>query len=146
MNDLLYLKQEGVQDSIIAELLASKASAKPEAPPEIVFNDLLLVRGLLKKDRPGRLVLKGEALSWVDGVDPRENFEMSVPGLEKIWYTCQAQTSGEVCFQINLRAVRGETWAFRDVERATGSTEHVATVMDTLRERFPKAPFGAASH
>ncbi len=146
VNDLLYLKQEGVQDSIIAVLLASKASAKPEAPSEIVFNDLLLVRGLLRNDRPGRLVLAGETLSWVDGVDPRQNFELSVPGLEKIWYTCQAQTSGEVCYQINLRAVRGETNSFGDVNRATGSTEHVAAVMNALRERFPKAPFGAPSH
>lgn len=146
VNDLLYLKQEGVQDSIISVLLASKAAAKPAPPEELVFSDLLLVRGFLKKDRPGRLVLKGETLSWVDGVDPKENFDLSVPGLEKIWYTCQAQTGGEVCFQVNVRAVRGATYSFGDVGRETGSTEHVAAVMGALKERFPKAPFGANAH
>lgn len=146
VNDLLFLKQEGVQDSIIATLLASKANAKPAPPEEIVFNDLLLVRGLLKKDRPGRLVLKGETLSWIDGVDPKENFELSVPGLEKIWYTCQAQIGGEVCYQINLKAVRGASYSFGDVGRETGSTEHVAAVMGALKERFPNAPFGANAH
>ena len=145
VNDLLFLKQEGVQDSIIATLLASKVT-KPEPPKEVVFNDLLLVRGLLKKDRPGRLVLAGERLSWIDGVDPKENFELSVPGLEKIWFTCQAQTGGEVCYQINLRAVRGASYSFGDVGRATGSTEHVAAVMAALKERFPNAPFGANAH
>jgi hypothetical protein len=146
VNDLLFLKQEGVQDSIIATLLASKANAKPQPPREIVFNDLLLVRGLLKKDRPGRLVLDGETLSWIDGVDPKENFELSVRGLEKIWFTCQAQTGGEVCYQINLRAVRGARYSFGDVGRETGSTEHVAAVMKALRDRFPNAPYGANAH
>lgn len=146
VNDLLYLKQEGVQDSIIAALLASKASAKPKEPEEIVFNDLFFVRGFLKKDRPGRLVLKGETLAWIDGVDPKENFELSVTGLDKIWYTCQAQTGGEVCYQLNFRVVRGPSYSFADVQRETGSTEHVSAVMNTLKERFPAAPYGAASH
>lgn len=146
VNDLLYLKQEGVQDSIIAALLASKASAKPKEPEEIVFNDLLFVRGFLKKDRPGRLVLKGETLSWIDGVDPKENFDLSVSGLDKIWYTCQAQSGGDVCYQLNLRVVRGPSYAFADVERETGSTEHVAAVMNALKERFPAAPYGPPAH
>ena len=147
MNDLLYLKQNGVQDSVISALLATKEKAT--APPaESVFNELLLVRGFgpLRRDRPGRLVLKGDTFSWVDGSDPKENFDFRVPGLEKIWYTCQAQTSGDVCYQINFQIVKGPRYSFADVSRATGSNATVKSIMETLRSNFPRAPFGAPDH
>jgi hypothetical protein len=151
MNDLLYLKQNGVQDSVISALLATKdAEAKKAAapPPELAFNELLLVRGFgpLHRDRPGRLVLKGETFSWVDGADPKENFDFRVSGLEKIWYTCQAQTAGDVCYQINFQIVKGPRYSFADVSRATGSNATVKSIMETLRSNFPRAPFGAADH
>ena len=151
MNDLLYLKQNGVQDSVISALLATKdeEAKKAAAPPaEITFNELLLVRGFrpVRRDRPGRLILKGETFSWVDGVDPKENFEFQVPGLERVWYTCQSQTSGEVCYQINFQIVKGPRYSFVDVSRATGSNATVQAVMETLRKNFPRAPFGAPDH
>ncbi|HEY6140760.1 MAG TPA: hypothetical protein VI670_23645 [Thermoanaerobaculia bacterium] len=151
MNDLLYLKQNGVQDSVISALLATKeAEAKKAAAPpaETVFSELLLVRGFgpLHRDRPGRLVLKGDTFSWVDGTDPKENFAFQVPGLEKIWYTCQAQTAGDVCYQINFQIVKGPRYAFADVSRATGSNATVKAIMERLRSDFPRAPFGAADH
>ncbi|MGH7484973.1 MAG: hypothetical protein ACREMY_05100, partial [bacterium] len=103
MNDLLYLKQNGVQDSVISALLATKdleAKKAAAAPVETAFNELLLVKGWgpVRRDRPGRLVLKGDTFSWVDGADPKENFDFQVSGLQKIWYTCQSQTAGEVCY------------------------------------------------
>jgi hypothetical protein len=151
MNDLLYLKQNGVQDSVISALLATKdAEAKKAAAPpaELAFNELLLVRGFgpLHRDRPGRLVLKGETFSWVDGADPKENFDFKVSGLERIWYTCQAQTAGDVCYQINFQIVKGPRYSFADVSRATGSNATVKSIMETLRSNFPRAPFGAADH
>src|SRR6185369_12572988 len=108
MNDLLYLKQNGVQDSVISALLATKdveAKKTPAPPAETAFNELLLVHGWgpLRRERPGRLVLKGDTFSWIDGADPKENFEFQVPGLEKVWYTCQSQTAGDVCYEINFQ-------------------------------------------
>ena len=147
MNDLLYLKQNSVQDSVISALLATKEKAS--APPaELVFNELLRVRGLgpLHRDRPGRLVLKGDTFSWVDGSDPKENFDFRVSGLEKVWYTCQAQTSGDVCYQINFQIVKGPRYSFADVNRAAGSNTTVKAIMETLRSSFPRAPFGAPDH
>ena len=147
MNDMLYLKQNGVQDSVISALLATKEKAS--APPaETMFNELLLVRGFgpVHRDRPGRLVLKGETFSWIDGSDPKENFDFKVSGLEKIWFTCQAQTAGDVCYQINFQIVKGPRYSFADVSRATGSNATVKSIMETLRANFPRAPFGAADH
>ncbi len=151
MNDLLYLKQNGVQDSVISALLATKDAEAKKAtvpPAEIAFNELLLVRGFgrLRRDRPGRLVLKGETFSWIDGSDPKENFDFQVHGLEKIWYTCQSQTAGEVCYQINFQIVKGPRYSFADVSRATGSNATVKAIMETLRSHFPRAPFGAPDH
>jgi len=152
MNDLLYLKQNGVQDSVISALLATKeAAAKLAAAPpaETVFNELLMVHGWgpLRKERPGRLVLKGDTFSWIDGKDPKENVDFQVPGLEKIWYTCQSQPSGDdVCYQINFQIVKGPRYSFADVSRATGSNATVKAVMETLRKSYPRAPFGASDH
>ena len=151
MNDLLYLKQNGVQDSVISALLATKeAEAKKAAAPpaETAFNELLLVRGFgpLRRDRPGRLLLKGDTLSWIDGADPKENVEFQVSGLGKIWYTCQSQTSGDVCYQINFQVVKGPRYSFADVSRATGANATVKALMETLRKEFPRAPFGAPDH
>jgi len=151
MNDLLYLKQNGVQDSVISALLATKdaEAKKAGAPPEeTVFSELLLVRGFgpLHRDRPGRLVLKNDKFSWIDGADPKENFTFEVPGTEKIWFTCQAGTAGDVCYQINFQIVKGPRYSFADVSRATGSNATVKSIMETLRSNFPRAPFAAADH
>ena len=151
MNDMLYLKQNSVQDSVISALLATKEleARKAAAPPaETVFNELLLIHGWgpLRRERPGRLVLKADTFSWVDGKDPKENFDFQVRGLEKVWYTCQAQTSGDVCYQINFQIVKGPRYAFMDVSHATGSNATVKSIMETLRSNFPRAPFGAPDH
>lgn len=151
MNDLLYLKQNSVQDSVISALLATKDQEAKKAaagPAETAFNELLLVHGWgpLRRERPGRLLLKGDTFSWIDGTDPKENFEFQTAGLEKVWYTCQAQTGGDVCYQINFQIVKGPRYSFADVSRATGSNATVKAVMETLRKDFPRAPFGASDH
>jgi len=151
MNDLLYLKQNGVQDSVISALLATKTAEEKKAvapPAETVFSELLLVRGFgpLHRDRPGRLVLKDDTFSWVDGADPKENFVFRIGGLEKVWYTCESQTAGDVCYQINFQIVKGPRHSFADVSRATGSNATVKSIMETLRTNFPRAPFGPSDH
>ena len=151
MNDLLYLKQNSVQDSVISALLATKDQEAKKAaagPEETAFNELLLVHGWgpLRRERPGRLLLKGNTFSWIDGTDPKENFEFQTTGLEKVWYTCQSQTAGDVCYQINFQIVKGPRYSFADVSRATGSNATVKAVMETLRKNFPRAPFGASDH
>lgn len=151
MNDMLYLKQNSVQDSVISALLATKEleARKAAAPPaETVFNELLLIHGWgpLRRERPGRLVLKADTFSWVDGKDPKENFDFRITGLEKVWYTCQAQTAGDVCYQINFQIVKGPRYSFMDVSHATGSNATVKSIMETLRSNFPRAPFGAPDH
>src|SRR4030095_8638168 len=96
----------------------------------------------LKKNGWGRLVMQGDLLSWVDGSDPKKNFEFQITGLEKVWFTCQARTPENFCYQINLQIVKGARYRFRGVKQEAGSNASVIKVMDTLRKPFPQIPFG----
>jgi hypothetical protein len=149
--DLLYLKQNGVLESTIAALMATSggtpaapraAPAASAAPRELAFNDLVLVKQGLKKDRAGRLVMRGDSLSWVDAGDAEKNFEFQVTGLEKAWFTCQARTPENFCYQINFQIVKGARYQFRDANHESGSNASVRAVMDALRRYFPEIAFG----
>lgn len=159
INDLLYLRQNGVQESIIAGLMASArpgaqplpgparapgAGAPPAAPEELAFDGLVLQKAtFLKKNRPGKLILSGDTLAWVDGSDPKENFSFQIGGLEKVWMTCQARTPENFCYQINFQIVKGARYRFQDMGRETGSNAAVLKLMEGLRTYFPKLSFGA---
>jgi len=153
VNDLLYLKQNGVQESTIAALMATPAAApaapataKATAPAELVFNDLVLLKPklrFLKKDRDGHLVMQGDGLSWVDSRDPTKNFTFQTTGLEKVWYTCEARTPENFCHQINFQIVKGDRYRFQDSGRDSGSNAAVVEVMDALRTYHPNLAFGA---
>ena len=150
VNDLLYLKQHGVLETIIGALMATRGTAPmapvaaAAAPSELSFDGLVEVRStFFKKNRPGRLIMHGESLAWVDGNDPKNNFEFHISGLEKVWFTCQARTPENYCYQINLQIVKGALYRFRDVNQESGSNTSVVKVMDALRSYFPKVAFGS---
>lgn len=144
LNDLLYLKQNGVTDSVIGFLLQAREAgklkaAKPAEPEEIVFNDLMYTR-FLRPARGGRLVLKDETLSWFDSGDSKHNFEFQVGGLARVWLTCEQQTPAAVCHELNFEIVKGDKHTFRDMNRESGSNAAIMKVLDTLKEKFPKLP------
>jgi hypothetical protein len=152
INDLLYLKQNGVVESTIVALMA-KGAAAPEATAApvpvagassepITFDDLVM-KATWKRDRPGRLVMQGDSLAWTDANDPEKNFEFKTTGLEKVWFTCQARTPENFCYQINFQVVKGARYQFQDRNRESGSNEAVLKVMDTLRAHFPQLVYGA---
>jgi hypothetical protein len=154
VNDLLYLKQNGVQESTIAALMATPAgapaaapaTAPATAPAELVFNDLVLVKSkllFLNNHREGRLVMQGNGLTWVDARDPKQNFTFQTTGLKKVWYTCEARTPEDFCHQINFQIEQGDRYQFQDSGRESGSNAAVLKVMEALRRYFPTLAFGA---
>jgi hypothetical protein len=147
VNDLLYLKQNGAQESTIAALMATNAGAPAApavAPSEMVFDNLVLVKtGFWNKNREGRLVLHGDVFNWVDNSDPKENFTFQINGLEKVWFTCEARTPENFCYQINFKIIKGDRYRFRDGHRDSGSNAAVVKIMDALRTYFPQLAFGA---
>jgi hypothetical protein len=153
VNDLLYLKENGARESTIAALMATRAGtpAAPAngpvvAPSELIFDDLVLVRtGFWKKDHMGRLVLHGDTFAWEDPSHPKENFTFQVSGLEKVWSVCEARSSGNFCYQINFKIVKGDRYRFRDSHRESGSNAAVTKVLEALRTYFPRVTFATPS-
>jgi len=151
VTDLLYLKQNGVLESIIGALMATRAGIQaapgaapaPTAPQELAFDNLVLVgKAFWRTSRSGRLVMRGDSLAWVDEGDPKKNFEFQITGLEKVWFTCQARTPDSFCYQINFQIVKGARYRFRDVNQESGSNASVLEVMEALRRYFPRVVFG----
>lgn len=147
VNDLLYLKQNGVPESTIVALMAKGAAAPGVpaagvAPNSMSFDDLVMTSPM-KRNRPGRLVMQGDSLAWSDANDPDRNFEFQTTGLEKVWFTCQARTPENFCFQINFQIVKGAKYQFQDRNRETGSNASVLKVMDALRTYHPQIVYGA---
>jgi hypothetical protein len=142
INDLLYLKQNDVGESTIAALMATAAGpsgAPGVAPAEMVFKDLVLVnRGFWKKDAEGRLVMRGDTLSWENPRHPDKDFTFQTTGLDKVWFTCEARSSGDYCHQINFKIVKGDSYRFQDSGRDSGSNAAVLSVMDALRRYHPR--------
>lgn len=149
VNDLLYLKENGAQESTIAALMATSAGAAavaPSPPAELAFDNLVFVKtGFWNKNRKGSLVMNGDTLSWKDSSDPKENFAFQTTGLEKVWFTCDARSSGNFCYQINFKIVKGDRYRFRDSHRESGSNAAVTKLMDALRTYFPRLTYGTPS-
>ena len=146
VNDILYLKELGARDSTIAVLMATRAgspAAPPVAPYELVFDDLELVNeGFWRRDRKGRLVMRGDSLWWEGSHNSRNDLELQIAGLEKVWYTCEARSSESFCYQLNLAIVKGGTYRFRDLHRELGSNAAITKVVEALRTYYPRLPFG----
>jgi hypothetical protein len=149
VNDLLYLKQQGVVETTIVALMSKSAvapgaaAAAAGAPQSVSFDDLVMQTSFMTKDRPGRLTMQGDSLSWTDANDPEKNFEFKTAGLEKVWFTCQSRTPDNFCYQINFQIVKGSSYQFQDRNRASGSNAAVLKVMDTLRKYYPQIAYGS---
>lgn len=152
VNDLLYLKQNGANESTIAALMATSAgapgapaTAKATAPADLVFDNLVLVKtglwGWMKKNRPGRLEIDGDTLRWEDSRGSDGSFEFQTTGINKVWFTCEARSSGNFCHQINFQIVKGDTYQFQDSRRDSGSNAAVLSVMEALRTYHPRLNF-----
>ncbi len=146
VNDLLYLKQNNAPESTIAALMATRPgtpAAPAVAPSELVFDNLVYLRkGFWRKDHQGRLVLEGDTLRWEDAGNPRRNFTFQASGLAKVWFTCDARSSGNFCYQINFQIVRGDRYRFTDSQRESGSNAAVTQLMEALRTYFPRLNYG----
>lgn len=157
VNDLLYLKDNGAKETMIAALMATSTgppSGAPGAPAtvltnppsELIFNDLVLVKkglfGWLKKDHPGRLEIDGDTLDWEDSRGSDGSFQFETSGIDSVWLTCEALSSGNFCHQINFKIVKGDTYRFQDSGRDSGSNVAVLKVMEALRAYFPRLNFG----
>ncbi len=98
--------------------------------------------GWLKKNHPGRLEIDGDTLKWEDSRGSEGSFQFQTTGIDEVWFTCEAGSSGNFCHQINFKIVKGDTYRFQDSRRDSGSNVAVLEVMEALRSYFPRLNFG----
>ncbi len=153
VNDLLYLKQNGIRESTIVALMATvtasgAAAALPPVAPssDLVFEDLVVVSSSLwfwETTRHGRLLIVGDGFRWEDRDDPEQSFDFQTPGLEKVWFSCDQRTPENFCYQVNFKIVKGDLYRFRDSQRDAGSNAAVVKLMDAVRAAFPNLTVAA---
>ena len=158
-NDLVYLKENGVNDVIIGALMATKskavtptAVAAPAAAAvavsaaqneEDVVEDLVLARqGPLKKDRKGRIVVKPDEIDWIDSGKPDGNFSFKPAGIEKVWLTSRVNGTTYFPYQVNIQISKGARYRFQDLNKETGSNGAVLKLFDVIKARFPSILVG----
>lgn len=149
--DLLYLKQNGVPESIIAALMNSAKTVPASAPavaptpspppaPEPVLEaaGLVLDRGFGKKDHVGKLVISRENIKWVDKEDSRENMTLYPRGIRSITLACRDTQGSSFCFQLTVKMVAGDSFKFEDEERERGGNKAILAAVDALKQFFPE--------
>jgi hypothetical protein len=144
VNDLLYLKGNGASESTIAVLMATggNPAVAAVAPNELVFDNLVMAnKGFWRRDNIGRLVLRGDTFTWENTKHPTKSFSFQTTGLEKVWLTCEARSSGDFCHQINFKIVKGDRYKFQDRDRETGANAAVLELMEGLRKYQPRITF-----
>lgn len=143
--DLLYLKQNGVPESIIASLMTSAKLAAatptptPTPTPEPVreAGGLILDRGFGKKDRQGKLLISHEEIRWVDLEDSRGNLTLYPRGIRNITLKCRPTGSETFCYQLNIRMIAGDNFKFEDAERERGGNKGILAAVEALKAFFP---------
>jgi hypothetical protein len=156
LNDLIYLKENGIQEVIIIALMEAPVIERtpvvaptieptpaptPTPDPEPVFDGLILRRGVLAKNRAGQLTLAGNKLRWRDGRDASQNFELFMEGVKQVTVTCQPKQDGLFCYQLQFQFTRGDDYSFEDAQRDAGGNENLMLLINTLKDRIPALPF-----
>ncbi|MBZ5589610.1 MAG: hypothetical protein LAO05_13700 [Acidobacteriia bacterium] len=159
-NDVVYLKNAGVPESVIAFLVTNKnfplTTPTPTTPPaptltptptpepkETTIEGIVLYKPtFMQKNRSGRLIFKEDEVQWVDAVDPKESFSFHMAGVEKVWFTCQARPTESFCYQLNIQIVKGARYRFKDVKQESGSNEAVKAIETWIKKHFPAVPWG----
>lgn len=152
--DLLYLKQNRVPESIIAALLAVQAPtspgpgrqiATPEAsapgsPEGRAITGLVLKRGAFRKNVPGTLVFLEDSLEWRDARDATGNFVIYPTGIKRVELKCRALATGPFCYEMNIEVSKGDSFEFEDAEQAVGGNRAILALRDAWKEKYPRIP------
>ncbi len=151
VNDLIYLKENGIQEVIIVALmeaplkkdvvLPARQGAAAAASGEVVFEGLVFRQGgVFRKNPTGKLVLSGDRLAWRDAADASRNFELFLKGVKQLTVTCVARESGNFCYQLTFDFTKGDDYEFEDAQKDVGGNENLMRLLDVVKERFPSLP------
>jgi len=149
--DLLYLKQNRVPESIIAALLAvdSPTSSEPVAqvsepvkpaaqePAEITVGGLVMRTGALRRNRPGTVVFVDDTIVWRDARDTSRNVEIFPAGITKVELQCRMVAGETFCYQLEIDIARGDSFNFEDAQKDAGGNRQVLALRDAIHKAYP---------
>lgn len=154
--DLLYLKENRVPESIIAALLSVQAPTSPgpgrqvaqpastTPPPQPVAQDtiegLVLRRGAFRKDRPGAVVFLEDKIEWRDGSDASFNAEIFPAGIRKVELNCRTTAGTPFCYKLAIDIAKGDSFSFEDVNKDRGGNQNVLALRDAFKAKYPRIP------
>jgi hypothetical protein len=161
VNDLVYLKGNGVPDTVLVALLVSAASPTPVAttkpmpspapvertpvatamptpvPASLSFGPLLRMVGVFRRESTGTLVVTSDALEWRDARIQGLGETVSAGSLRGVWLGNVAIGRSRRVSELRVRTVAGDEVTFRDPDWADGGDVLVVEVFRTLQQRFP---------
>ena len=147
INDLIFLKQHAVPETIIVALMEAPvrgsmgaggtAEPSPTGGPVTIEGLVYKKGGFLVKNRVGQLVLEDDRLTWKDARDSSKNFQLYTEGLEEIDLMCTTKEGSRFCYEIELEFTQGQEFNFQDVDQDVGGNEHVQRLLEVLSTRYP---------
>jgi len=156
VNDLIYLKENNVGDTVIVALLASGVSPTPlpatpapvpvqatpllsPTPPEAMsFDPLLRMTGVFRRESTGTLILAGDGLEWRDVRGSEHNAVLPMASVRGVWLATVPRGASGSVFELRVRTVAGDDLSFRDADWASGGGVQIARLYRVLEERFPQ--------
>ncbi len=143
--DILFLKESGVPEEIIKELIANQALFPPEKEKESFkeFKSLILKRGFFAKNRLGDLVVKGDRIEWYDEKKPSLNFSFKIDNIKAVNLKCKPKTIQEsFCYEIVFENFRGKNYTFSDFNWETGENKNILALYDYLKANYKNIIYG----
>lgn len=147
VNDLLYLRRNGVPENIIAALLNTSSQSPsdtstpqatptptPTPPPELTVDGLILDRGFGRVDQAGQLVFSLDTIRWVPRKQPSAGFELNPKGIREVSVTCRAVSQGKFCYQLVMKIAAGDSFKFEDEQRERGGNAAIEQAVKAFRE------------
>ncbi|MCP4592361.1 MAG: hypothetical protein GY842_16635, partial [bacterium] len=169
VNDLIYLRQNGVSNQVIGALLGEPApsaapAAPPTAPPTVVARPPATavprtreasppgqwfgpvqrhfpMKRLVTRKSEGKIGLVGGRIEYHDERDDERSVAFYATVLKKVWLDCESGAEGTVCHEISLKTTHGDTYRFRDPDWKKGGNRQILALWETLRQRYPRVRF-----
>ncbi len=159
-NDIVFLKEHGVPETVIATLMetvtpptpspiptavpstgrAAAPTPLPTATPAVAlaFEPLVRMSGVFHKAQAGRLVLTAEDLEWSDARDPTRIGRIPTTSLRAVWLATTQRGQGAPLVELRVRSAGGDDLTFRDVATSDGTASRVEALYRAIRDRFPQ--------
>jgi len=150
LNDLIYLKQSGVPESLVVALQAAKGGSGGKAtaagpaggPKDVTIEGLLMVKtSFMFKNRQGTLAFKGDNIVWTDATDSAANVTVKASALERAWLKCRPLPAGNFCYELGFSMFKGDDYTFLDSGESQGSNASVLALREAIAARFPNLVF-----